>query len=228
MHCCRKFLSALLGVTLLAGLCAATAHAEGIFVNKAEVRLSGDGYHLSAVYDIGLNHEVQLALSRGIPLYFVGEFSLTRSRWEWLDTVQQTMSRGVQRIFVNKPTTTHWSWLDKEIFKSEQSTKLSYNVLTQRYRISRGTLFQNFASLEEALNMLSRQGSAAIPADLMNKNGKYMAAVRLRLDITQLPKPLQVNVLTSSDWSLDSSWYRWMVNPAEIIMHSESVPETLR
>jgi len=35
----------------------------------------------------------------------------------------------------------------------------------------------------------------------------------MRLDVTQLPKPLQVNALTSDDWNLDSDWYRWIVRP---------------
>jgi hypothetical protein len=225
MHCCKKLLSALLRSVLLVWLFAATAQAEGISVSKVEVRLGENGYQLSASYDISLNFVVQEALSRGTPLYFVGEFSLTRSRWDWLDNAQQALSRGIQRYFVDEPELTHWSWLDAEIFKGEQTAKLSYNVLTRRYRISRGTLFQNFASLEDALNMLARQSSAAISAELMKKDGKYMAAARLRLDMTQLPKPLQVNALTGSDWTLDSEWYRWTINPAEITVHSESTAE---
>lgn len=225
MHCCKKLLSGLLRSVLLAWLFVAAAQAEGITVNKVEVRLGEDGYQLSAGYDISLNFVVEQALSRGIPLYFVGEFSLTRSRWDWLDNAQQAVSRGVQRYFVDDPKPTHWSWLDAEIFKGEQTAKLSYNVLTRRYRISRGALFQNFASLEEALNMLARQSSAAIPAELMKKDGKYMAAARLRLDITQLPKPLQVNALTGSDWTLDSAWYRWVISPAEIAAHSKNTTE---
>jgi hypothetical protein len=98
-------------------------------------------------------------------------------------------------------------------------------VLTERYRISRGALFQNFASLEDALNMLTRQSSTVIPAELMKKDGNYMAAARLRLDIAQLPKPLQVNALTDSDWTLDSDWYRWVISPAEIAVHKEGKTE---
>jgi hypothetical protein len=225
MQCCKKILSGLLRCALLVWLFAATAQAEGISVNKVEVRFGEDGYQLSAGYDISLNFVVQEALSRGIPLYFVGEFSLTRSRWDWLDSAQQALSRRIKSYFVDDPTLTHWSWLDAEIFKGEQTAKLSYNVLTRRYRISRGALFQNFASLEEAINMLARQNSPAIPAELMKKEGKYMAAARLRLDITQLPKPLQVNALTGSDWTLDSAWYRWVINPAEIAAHSENKAE---
>ena len=225
MRCCKKILSTLLRSTMFFWLLIAAVQAEGISVNKVEVSLGNDGYQLSAGYDIKLNFVVQQALSRGIPLYFVGEFSLTRSRWDWLDNAQQKLSRSIQSYFVDEPAPTHWSWLDAEIYKGEQTFKLSYNVLTRRYRIARGGLFQNYASLEEALNMLARQSSEAILVELVKKDEKYMAAARMRLDITQLPKPLQVNALTDNDWTLDSAWYRWVINPAEISAHSESTAE---
>ncbi|HEU0234134.1 MAG TPA: DUF4390 domain-containing protein [Gallionella sp.] len=183
---------------LLVWLFAATAYAEGVSVNKAEARLGENGYQLSASYDINLTFAAQQALTRGIPLYFVGEFSLTRSRWYWLD---------------------------EEIFQGEQTVKLSYSVLTRQYRISRGALFQNFASFEDALNILARQSSVTIPAELMKKDGNYMAAARLRLDIAQLPLPLQVNALTGKDWALNSDWYRWVIRPAEITSRGEGKTE---
>jgi len=205
MHCCTKFslllqrsADLLLRGVLLVWLFAATAYAEGISVNKAEVRLGENGYQLSASYDINLTFAAQQALTRGIPLYFVGEFSLTRSRWYWLD---------------------------EEIFQGEQTVKLSYNVLTRQYRLSRGALFQNFASFEDALNIIARQSSATIPAELMKKDGDYMAAARLRLDIAQLPLPLQVNALTGKDWALNSDWYRWIIRPAEIAVRGEGKAE---
>ena len=199
MHCYRKFRFELwLHGVLLVWLFAATAYAEGISVNKAEVRLGDDGYQLSANYDVNLTSAAQQALTRGIPLYFVGEFSLTRSRWYWLD---------------------------EKIFQGEQTVKLSYNVLTRQYRISRGALFQNFASFEDVLNILARQSSAAIPAELLKKDGNYVAAVRLRLDNTQLPRLLQVNVLTGKDWDLNSGWYRWVIRPEEIAVRGEGKTE---
>jgi len=195
--------SLLLRGVMLVWLSAATAYADGISVIKAEVRQSEDGYHLSASYDISLTAVMQQALSRGIPLYFVGEFSLIRPRWYWLD---------------------------EEVFQGEQTIKLSYNVLTRQYRISRGALFQNFTSLEEALNILARQNSAVIPAEMLKKeegyiaewtewikrDGNYVAAARLRLDNAQLPKLLQVNALSGSDWTLNSDWHRWEISPAEM------------
>jgi hypothetical protein len=41
----------------------------------------------------------------------------------------------------------------------------------------------------------------------------YTAAVRLRLDTSLLPKPLQINALGSRDWNLSSDWYRWTFRP---------------
>jgi uncharacterized protein DUF4390 len=42
---------------------------------------------------------------------------------------------------------------------------------------------------------------------------RYEAAVRLRLDTTQLPKPFQITALTSRDWNLQSEWVRWSFTP---------------
>jgi len=228
MRCCKKSLSALLFGVLLCGLFTATAQAEGISINKAEIHLEDDGYQLSANYYINLNFVVKQALSRGIPIYFVGEFSLTHARWGWLDSAQQTLVRHLPHFIVGDRPLTRWSWLDEEVFKGEQTVKISYSVLTGRYRISRGALFQNFASLEDVINILARQNSTVIPAKLLKKDDSYIAAARLSLDISQLPKPLQVNALTDSDWTLDSGWYRWAIGPAEIAVNDDSKAETTR
>lgn len=190
MPCCTK----LLKFVWLLALLATSAFADGISVNKAEMRYSEEGYRLSAEFDVNPSYEVQQALSLGVPLYFVGEFTLTRSRWYWLD---------------------------EPVFQSEQSIKLSYNILTRQYRISRGALFQNFANMDEMLGILARQSSRFIPVAGMKKDGNYIASVRLRLDTNQLPKLMQVNVLTSKGWEFDSGWYRWVVKPAEIRGRSE-------
>jgi hypothetical protein len=222
MRCCKKPLRALLFGVLLAGMFTATAHAEGITLNKAEISLEKDGYQFNASYYINLNFVVKQALSRGIPIYFVGEFTLTHARWNWLDSAQKTLVRHLPHFIVGDTPLTRWSWLDKEVFKSEQTIKISYSVLTGRYRISRGALFQNFASLEDALNIVARQTSTVIPANQIDKDGNYIAAARLSLDIEELPKPLQVNALTDSDWTLDSGWYRWTTSAAEMAVDDGS------
>ena len=42
---------------------------------------------------------------------------------------------------------------------------------------------------------------------------RYEAALRLRLDVNQLPKPFQVSALASREWTLQSEWHRWSVTP---------------
>lgn len=201
MHCYKKPLSYLGLLIWLCGLLSLNVYADGISVNKAETRLIEEGYQLKADFDINLNYTAQQALSHGVTLYFVSEFTLTRSRWYWLD----------EQIAVN-----------------EQVTKLYYNVLTRQYRISRGPLFQSFPTLEDALALLQRQNSAPIARELLEKSGKYLAGTRLRLDVEQLPKLLQVNAWTGRDWDLDSKWYRWEVRPAEISSRQQNMSEDAR
>jgi len=193
----HKQLRALLLALALLALGISAACAEGIEVRKAEAHFSDGSYQLSADFDLRFKYVVEQALEQGIPLYFTCEFTLTHPRWYWLD---------------------------EEVTQSEQTIRLSYNTLSRQYRITRGALFQNFASLDEALRIVGHQSATPIPAELfkssgyiseklLKKDNSYVAAVRLRLDVTQLPKPLQVNALTSDDWSLDSDWYRWIVRP---------------
>lgn len=195
MPCCKKLFKVLLLLTLPVWLYATAARADGIEVNKAEIHASEDGYQLSADFNVNLNNVVQQALSLGVPLYFIGEFTLTRSRWYWLD---------------------------EQVYQNEHSVKLSYNVLTRQYRISRGSLFQNFASLEDLMRILARQNSGYIPIDAMKKDGNYIASVRLRLDTKQLPKLMQVNVLTSRDWDFDSGWYRWLIRSQDAALRGKT------
>lgn len=180
-------------------LCAFTAAAEGIAINKAEARLAEEGYYLSADFDIQLPSPVETALNRGVTLYFVTEFAISRSRWYWMDT---------------------------DIARDEQVAKLSFNALTQQYRISRGSLFQSFINLKDALHVLGHQVAPPVPLESLDKKGGgyfsrlfkkgsecCSAFVQMKLDITQLPKPLQVNALTNEDWKLESEPYRWDIQP---------------
>lgn len=185
---------------VIAMISPAIVFADGISVRKAEIRMVEDGYQLAANFDIRLSLLLEQALTHGISLNFVSELTLTRSRWYWLDEVAT---------------------------KTEETTKLSYSALTRQYRIKRGTIFQNFTSLDDALRSLGNQSSNVISAELFNKNNGYIASLfttksdytayaRMRLDISQLPKPLQVNALTSDEWKLDSETYSWRLAPEEI------------
>lgn len=199
MHACGKFERLILAAVCLL-LCwqASVALAEGITILKAEARLTEEGYVLSADFEITLPIEVEQALQHGVTLYFSSELSVHRSRWYWLDT---------------------------EIARHEQISKLSYNALTQQYRVSRGGLFQSFYDLKSALKNLGHQTAPPIPVRLMdNSEGNYLkrlvrknsrigAYAAMRLDLSQLPKPLQVNALTNDHWAIESEGFHWDITP---------------
>ena len=165
----------------------AVARADTIPVKSAELRLEEGEYLLNAEFDVSLNPTLEEALDKGIPLYFLLEFELTRGRWYWLD---------------EKVAATSWTY------------RVSYTALTRQYRVGTGLLSQTFNSLEEVERFIGRVTSRPIaPASAIAKGTRYAAAVRLRLDVNQLPKPFQVNALASREWTLSSDWYRWSFAP---------------
>lgn len=179
----RLACAVLFGLALAPG----SLFAEGIQVRSAVLEAGTDGYRLNADFDISFTHTLEDALNKGVALYFVTEFELTRPRWYWFD---------------------------QKVVELRQQFKLSYNALTRQYRLSVGTLYQNYATLEEAVNVMSQLHNRLVAEkDALEKDQKYAAALRMKLDLSQLPKPFQVNALASNDWTLSSDWHRWEVTP---------------
>ncbi|HTP94949.1 MAG TPA: DUF4390 domain-containing protein [Burkholderiales bacterium] len=165
----------------------ATVCAEGIEVRAAALSLGDEGYVLNADFDLSLSPAIEETLNRGVALNFVLEFELIRPRWYWFNEKLASVS---------------------------QPYKLSYNALTRQYRLSLGTLFQNFASLADAVSFMSRPRNVMVAdRNALQKDTVYSAAVRLRLDVSQLPKPFQISALGSREWNIGSDWFRWTVTP---------------
>ena len=187
-RCSRKF-SRLCAVALCALALAfgAAAHAEGIEVRNAALVAGEEGYFLEADFEIALNPTLEEALNKGVPLYFLLEFEVIRPRWYWLN---------------------------EKVLNNQQQYRLAYNALTRQYRLGLGSLFQNFGSLSEALDFLSRvRRRQVLEPGTLTKGTTYVAGVRMRLDVSQLPKPFQLNALASRDWNFGSEWHRWSVTP---------------
>ena len=163
------------------------AQAAGIAVFTPRIEADGEGYGLSADFMIDLPPRIEEVINRGIELHFVVDFELTRSRWYWFD------ARIAQR---------------------SRTYRLSYHALTRRYRLSTGGLHQGFATLNEALRVLARLRNwpVADQGDL-SPDVVYLAALRMRLDLSQMPKTFQVSARAKSEWNLDSGWLRWRFQP---------------
>lgn len=166
---------------------APAARAEGIEVQKAALIPAEEGLVLEAEFSIALTPTLEDALSKGVPLYFSLEFELIRPRWYWFN---------------------------EKVASHRQQYRLSYNALARQYRVGLGKLYQNFASLPEAIAFLNRVRlrEVAPPGDL-TRGTTYIAALRMRLDTSQLPRPFQISAVGSRDWSLSSDWHRWSFAP---------------
>ncbi|MBS0319540.1 MAG: DUF4390 domain-containing protein [Proteobacteria bacterium] len=163
------------------------AHADSIALRSAELHEEDGDVMLSAEFDVSLNATLEEALANGIPLYFDLSFTLTRPRWYWLD------DKVVDQV------TTY---------------RVAFAPLTRQYRVTSGLMAQSFGTLGEVERFLARVSSRPVArASELAKGTHYEAAVRLRLDTSQLPKPLQVSALGSRDWQLSSEWHRWGFTP---------------
>ena len=163
------------------------AHADTIAVKSAELLVEDDDYVLNAQFEFAFNPTLEEALQKGISLYFVLEFEIGRPRWYWLD---------------------------EKIAQLAVQYRLTYTPLTRQYRLTSGLLAQQVDSLEEVQRILSRVVSRPVVArDALAAGTRYEVGVRLRLDGALLPKPFQINALTSRDWTLQSEWYRWSFTP---------------
>jgi len=146
-----------------------------------------EGHVLSADFYFELSPRLEEAVNRGVVLYFVAEFELSRERWYWLD--QKVLSRSL-------------------------TYRLSYHALTRQYRLSTGGLHQSFETLGDALAVLRRMRNwLVIPRDdpRIVPGTRYQAAVRLQLDVRQLPRPFQISALGNKEWNLSGDWLTWLV-----------------
>jgi hypothetical protein len=184
----RRPWAALAALVLVgAAVFATMARADTIAVKSAELRVEEDGVFLNAEFEFTLNPTLDEALQKGVPLHFVQEFELVRPRWYWLD---------------------------EKVISATTQYRVSYNTLTHQYRVASGLLGLSFSSLDEVERFLSRVNSREVARrDQLAKGTRYEAALRLRLDVDQLPKPFQVSALASRDWTLQSDWHRWSFVP---------------
>lgn len=160
--------------------------------NESTFRLerTDDGLYLSARVELALQPGLEDVLQRGVPLYFVWEAELSRSRWYWADQRLGTATR-VARVV--------------------------YQPLTRRWRVSMGrgplveaglssALHQNLESLGEALAAVSRVTRWRVAdASQLSEAGRERLDVQFRLDTGLLPRPF---LLGSTDPGQDAPEHR--------------------
>jgi len=159
------------------------ASAEGIKIQSAELERLDNDWLLNATFKIDLAPGLEDAVQKGVVLYFQTEFDLTRSRWYWFD---------------EKPAL------------AQRQTRLSYQPLTQQYRIASEGFAFSAKTIFEALQAVGSIGGwRVIDNNQIDPSKSYIAALRMTLDLSKLPKPFQVNALNNRDWNVTSDWLRF-------------------
>jgi hypothetical protein len=164
-----------------------TARGEGIKLKSAEIERVDNEWLLNATFQIELTPGLEDAVQKGVVLYFQTEFELTRSRWYWFD---------------EKPVL------------AQRLIRLSYQPMTQQYRIaSEGFTFSSKTMFEALQAVGSIGGWRVIDNNQIDLSKSYTAALRMTLDLSRLPKPFQVNALNNRDWNVTSEWLRFPFLP---------------
>jgi hypothetical protein len=152
-------------------------------VTQAAIRAIPQGYVLDGDVNIVLNPTLEDALNRGINLYFLLELELTRPR--------------------------NW-WFDETIAEPVRKLRIYYHLLLRRYVVEIGYTTRTAATLGEALAMLGRVDAwQVLDRGALQAGRRYDARLRLRLDTSQLPRPLSIGAMGGDKWELATPWYAW-------------------
>jgi hypothetical protein len=123
---------------------------------------------------LSLGAAIEDALRRGVPMYFNAQATVYRNRWYWRD---ERMGRATR------------TW------------RLAYQPLTASWRLSLGGLSQGYQSLSEALAPLTRvSGWRLLELDKIEPGERYYVDFSFKLDNSQLPQPMQIDL--GGDWKL--------------------------
>jgi hypothetical protein len=162
------------------------AYASSIQAELIEARYTDDVMLVNARYKIVLNATLEDALNNGVSLPFLYEIEITRPRWYAL--YRDMFGENLQRSY-----------------------RLSFHTLTRQYRLSQGSYYRSFNSLEEALSALGiLRNWHMLEGYISTKNYQDVGArIRMRLDVSQLPRPYQIITLGNTQWSLESAWHEF-------------------
>ena len=164
------------------------AAGEGISATRAEAKLTHAGQlSVSSRFRTDLPDQLKEALKQGVPLHF-------NLSWQ-----------------LSAPSVASYKFKFDQLLNNDSTIqyKLSFHPLTNRYRVTVGTFSTEYETLETALRAVGAVAnwkvlSKGTLSDVAAKDTK--AEIRLLLTTAKLPKPFQINALTSKNWHLDSGW----------------------
>ena len=162
--------------------------AEGIDVSRAEARITDGGQlSVSSRFQTELPDQLKQALRRGVPLNFTLGWQLSA------------------------PTVASYRFKFDQLIGDDSNIyyKLTFHPLTNRYRVTGGAFSTDYDTLDAALRAIGAVANWKVlhKGTLSGTEARETKAeIRLLLSTSKLPKPFQINALTSKNWHLDSGW----------------------
>ncbi|MEO7057601.1 MAG: DUF4390 domain-containing protein [Caldimonas sp.] len=165
------------GVAAAVAMATGSAFAAEPELTTFEVVRDEDGVYVNYAVDFELGKSVDEALAKSVPLFFVAEAEIFRDRWYWRD---------------------------RRVAHTVRVWKIVFQPLTSTYRVTTvGGLSQNYPTRAEAIAAISRstRWKVAEPGQLEDGSRHYLE-FSYRLDITLLPRPMQIGISGQPDWQL--------------------------
>lgn len=145
-------------------------------ITNFELFRNEEGVFLNYAVDLDLTRSVDDALDKAVPLYFVAEIEVFRSRFYWRD---QRVGHEVR------------VW------------RILYQPLSSNYHVTFLGLSQNYATKEEAIAAISRGARWKIAeAGQIEEGARQYVEFSYRLDTTLLPRPMQIGIGGQADWTI--------------------------
>ncbi len=186
----RNLALLLVGLTLLAVWPQHALAQPPLEIAPLKLERMDDGLFLSTQVRLDLPPIVDDALNKGIAMYFVIEADVLRERWYWYD---------------------------RKVASAARYVRLAYQPLSRRWRLHISpepignaglgvNLSQYFDTLDEALHSLQRISRWKIAdASVIDPDARQSVEFRFKLDMSQMPQPVQIGAAGQADWALSAS-----------------------
>ena len=163
------------------------ADTVGPDISAMQLSRTDEGLFLSASMQFDLPSQVEDALRQGIPMYFTAEAQVQRERWYWSDQQLGTATRYYR--LTHQPLTKRWRLHISNTAFASSGTGLA--------------LGQSYEQLDEALGAIQRISRWKIlESSQLSATSGVSVQLRFRVDLSALPRPLQIGALGRSGWNL--------------------------
>lgn len=186
MQYCKKISIAL---ALLITTMLAFADEGSVAIKHASIKKEAGLYMLNADLEMSLSPEVEEAINKGVPVEFLYQFNLVKSRKYWFD---------------------------KDILEAETAIVVSYHALSRQYLVNHDGRQTSHEILREAMvELVQLYDWPVFDQTVIEPDETYEATLNVKLNKSKLPKVIQVDSINTEAWTLVAEPYQWILKKAQ-------------